>query len=158
MAPAEKAAALRKKRMYLKQRAEEARADGDAGGGAPILAPEPALAPSFDPDVTGHRYRVLEDPSGVIARPVVAESGLDHEDGIDSVQVERSTVVRPRGQYLGGVPLLAWAQVQKDKGQFAFQGECGRRRWCCCLLRLGKRSSLVFGAALEAALELPTSA
>lgn len=57
---------LRKKRMYLKQRAEEARQDAD--GTVPILAPEPALAPSFDPDVTGYRYRVLEDPSGIIAR------------------------------------------------------------------------------------------
>jgi hypothetical protein len=52
--------------MYLKQRSEEARAEGE--GAVPILAPEPALAPTFDPDVTGYRYRVLEDPSGIIAR------------------------------------------------------------------------------------------
>lgn len=64
--PSEQAVQLRKKRMYLKQRAEEARADAE--GTVPILAPEPALAPSFDADVTGYRYRVLEDPSGIIAR------------------------------------------------------------------------------------------
>jgi hypothetical protein len=64
--PSEQAVQLRKKRMYLKQRAEEARADAE--GSVPILAPEPALAPSFDADVTGYRYRVLEDPSGIIAR------------------------------------------------------------------------------------------
>lgn len=41
--------------MYLKQRAEEARADAQEGGAAPIYAPDPALAPSFDPEVTGYR-------------------------------------------------------------------------------------------------------
>jgi hypothetical protein len=35
------------------------------------------------------------------------------------------TILRPRGQYLGGVPAVAWAQVQKDKSQFSFQGEWG---------------------------------
>lgn len=117
----EQAVQLRKKRMYLKQRAEEARQDAD--GTVPILAPEPALAPSFDPDVTGYRYRVLEDPSGIIARPIVSDGAVDHEDGIDSVQVEKQSILRPKGQYLGGVPAVAWAQVQKDKSQFTFQGE-----------------------------------
>ena len=58
---------LRKKRLYLKQRAEEARADASEGS-VPIYAPDPALAPSFDPEVTGYRYKVLEDPTGIIAR------------------------------------------------------------------------------------------
>ena len=58
---------LRKRRMYLKQRQEEARA-ADGEGNVPILAPEPQLAPSFDADVNTHRYRVLEDPTGIIAR------------------------------------------------------------------------------------------
>ena len=53
----------------------------------------------------------------------MADGGIDHEDGIDSVQVEKQMVVRPKGQYLGGVPLVAWVQAQKDKNQFAFQGE-----------------------------------
>lgn len=60
-------AQLRKKRLYLKQRAEEARADASEGS-VPIYAPDPALAPSFDPEVTGYRYKVLEDPAGIIAR------------------------------------------------------------------------------------------
>lgn len=58
---------LRKKRLYLKQRAEEARADANEGS-VPIYAPDPALAPSFDPEVTGYRYKVLEDPTGIISR------------------------------------------------------------------------------------------
>ena len=58
---------LRKKRLYLKQRAEEARADASEGS-VPIYAPDPALAPSFDPEVTGYRYKVLEDPTGIISR------------------------------------------------------------------------------------------
>lgn len=32
------------------------------------------------------------------------------------------SILRPKGQYLGGVPAVAWAQVQKDKSQFSFQG------------------------------------
>jgi hypothetical protein len=50
---------------------------------------------------------------------------VDHEDGIDSVQVEKQAILRPKGQYLGGVPAVAWAQVQKDKSQFSFQGGWG---------------------------------
>lgn len=53
--------------MYLKQRVEEARAE-QGEGSVPIYAPDPALAPSFDPEVTGYRYKVLEDPGGIIAR------------------------------------------------------------------------------------------
>ena len=191
--------------MYLKQRAEEARQDAE--GSVPILAPEPALAPSFDPDVTGYRYRVMEDPSGIIARwvgvwagvwgggwvgemqactqalhrraallqtlplqrlplqfflsslliphspsapcprplclspslppacrPIVSDGAVDHEDGIDSVQVEKQAILRPKGQYLGGVPAVAWAQVQKDKSQFSFQGEWEVERSFGCSL------------------------
>lgn len=32
-------------------------------------------------------------------------------------------MLRPKTQYLGGVPAVAWAVVTKDKQQFAFQGE-----------------------------------
>eukprot|EP00887_Chlorella_sp_A99_P001797 scaffold19.g1797.t1 len=123
---AEQAVALRKKRAYMKQKADEARHDDTQ---VPILAPEPALAPSFDHEVTNYRYRVLEDQSGILTRPVVAEASIDHEDGVESVQasrttrVEKSGVVRPRHQYLGGVPAVAWCQVLKDKQQFSFQGE-----------------------------------
>ena len=31
-------------------------------------------------------------------------------------------ILRPKGQYLGGAPTVAWAQVQKDKAQFTCQG------------------------------------
>lgn len=119
--PHDQTTQLRKKRAYLRQRADEARAGDD--GSAPILAPEPPLAPSFDPEVTGYRYQVLESPSGIIARPIISDGAIDHEDGIDSVQVEKQAVLRPKGQYLGGIPAVAWAQTQKDKTQFSFQGE-----------------------------------
>jgi hypothetical protein len=116
--PAERSAALRQRRMYLKAKAEEARADDAA---VPILAPEPQLGPSFDPDTRSHHYRVLEDPSSVLVRPVVSDAGVDREDGVDSVHVEKQAVLRPRGQYLGGVPFLGYCQVTKDKNQFACQ-------------------------------------
>lgn len=120
MPPAERSAALRRKRMFLKQKAEEARA-GDAS--VPILAPEPQMGPSFDPDTTSHHFKVLEDPSGVLVRPIVSDAGVDHQDGVDTVHIEKQTVLRPRGQYLGGVPFLSYCQVTKDKNQFAFQSQ-----------------------------------
>lgn len=118
--PAEKQAQLRKKRMYLKQKAEEARQE-DAS--VPILAPEPQLGPSFDADVTSHRWKVLEDPTSVLTRPIVSDGGVDHEDGVDSIHMEKQAVLRPKGQYLGGVPTLAFAQITKDKNQLAFQAD-----------------------------------
>jgi hypothetical protein len=120
MPPAEKAAALRKKRMFLKQKAEEARADDSH---VPIPAPEPQLGPSFDADTSSHHYRVLEEPGSLLVRPIVTEGGVDHVEGIDSLHLEKHAVLRPSGQYLGGVPFLVYSQVSKDKNQFAFQSQ-----------------------------------
>lgn len=53
----------------------------------------------------------------VHARPFVEPTGLDHDDGIDGLSTERSIVLRRKGQYLGGIPLFAMAQMQKDKNQ-----------------------------------------
>lgn len=117
---AERSVALRTKRMFIKQKAEEARADDSA---VPIPAPEPQLGPSFDADTSSHHFKVLEDPTGILVRPIVADGGVDHEDGIDSVHVEKQMVLRPKGQYLGGVPFLGFCQVTKDKNQFAFQAQ-----------------------------------
>ena len=44
-------------------------------------------------------------------------TGLDHDDGIDGLSTERSLVLRRKGQFLGGIPLFAMAQMQKDKNQ-----------------------------------------
>ncbi len=44
-------------------------------------------------------------------------TGLDHDDGIDGLSTERSLVLRRKGQYLGGIPVFAMAQMQKDKNQ-----------------------------------------
>uniref|UniRef100_A0A1D2A0U4 AIG1-type G domain-containing protein n=1 Tax=Auxenochlorella protothecoides TaxID=3075 RepID=A0A1D2A0U4_AUXPR len=118
--PAQREFQLRRRRVYLRQRADEARGEENA---VPILAPEPALGPSFDPEVNNHRYRVLESPKALLTRPVIGEGGVDHEDGIDSVQVEKSAILRKRTQFLGGVPTLSWVQVQKDKNSLTFQGE-----------------------------------
>jgi hypothetical protein len=118
--PAERAAALRARRMYLKAKAEEARA---ADAPVPILAPEPQLGPSFDADVGSHHYRVLEDPSSLLVRPMAGEGGVDHEEAVESVHVEKQAVLRPRGQHLGGVPFLGYVQATKDKNQFACQAQ-----------------------------------
>ncbi len=44
-------------------------------------------------------------------------TGLDHDDGIDGLSTERSTVLRRKGQHIGGIPIFAMAQMQKDKNQ-----------------------------------------
>ena len=54
-------------------------------------------------------------------RPYVEANGLDHDDGIDGVTTEKSSVLRRKGQLLGGMPLFASAQMQKDKNQASFQ-------------------------------------
>ena len=52
--------------------------------------------------------------------------GLDHDDGIDGVTTEKSGVLRRPGQLLGGLPVYASAQMQKDKTQASFQARTGR--------------------------------
>ena len=120
MSPDEQAAALRKKRIFLKQKAEEARAQEDP---VPMLAPPPQLGPSFDSDVSSHHFSVYEDPTKVLIRPIVGEGGVDHVEGIDTIHIEKQTVLRPRGRYLGGVPTLAYCQLTKDKDQFNCQSQ-----------------------------------
>jgi hypothetical protein len=120
MSQEEQAAALRKKRVFLKQKAEEARAQDDP---VPMLAPPPQLGPSFDSDISSHHFSVYEDPTKVLIRPIVGEGGVDHVDGIDTIHIEKQTVLRPSGQYLGGVPTLAYCQLTKDKDQFNCQSQ-----------------------------------
>lgn len=57
---------MRKRREFLKLRREEAKADD--GAQVSIPAPDPPLPPTFDADVSGHRYRFLEQPGGWLAR------------------------------------------------------------------------------------------
>ena len=57
---------MRKRREFLKIRREEAKADD--GAQVAIPAPDPPLPPTFDADVSAHRYRFLEQPGGWLAR------------------------------------------------------------------------------------------
>ncbi|KAK9820840.1 hypothetical protein WJX81_004481 [Elliptochloris bilobata] len=117
---------IRKRREFLKAKREEAKQAADDGQNAiqvSIPAPDPPLPPSFDADTHTHRYRFLEQPGGWLARPFVEANGLDHDDGIDGVTTEKSSVLRRKGQLLGGMPIFASAQMQKDKNQASFQGE-----------------------------------
>eukprot|EP01023_Acetabularia_acetabulum_P014984 TRINITY_DN17282_c1_g1_i4.p1 TRINITY_DN17282_c1_g1~~TRINITY_DN17282_c1_g1_i4.p1 ORF type:complete len:560 (-),score=112.08 TRINITY_DN17282_c1_g1_i4:1253-2746(-) len=105
--------ALRKRREYLKQRADEVK-QGEAQVAVP--APEPPLPPSFVVDYPSHKYRYLERQTGWIARPMVEQAGLDHQDGVEGAHFEKQAVLRPHGQYLGGAPAFMMAQFKKDKG------------------------------------------
>ena len=95
-----------------------------AGGGPAMLpSPEPALTPTFDPPVNGHRYAHLESSEGWVSRPQVEPTALDHDDGVEGMVAERHGMLRRPGAYLGGVPFLAWAQVHKDKNSFMLQSQ-----------------------------------
>lgn len=114
----------RKRREFIKLKAEEAKMTEEDAGNVAITAPEPPLPPSFDPSETVlHRYRYLESNSGWIVRPILQQQTVDHDDGIDGVALERSLMTRSRGQFLGGVPTFVMAQVQKDKQNMNLQSE-----------------------------------
>ncbi|CAL5224470.1 g7162 [Coccomyxa viridis] len=106
---------MRKRREFLKMKREEAKQE--EGAQVAIPAPDPPLPPTFDADINSHRYRFLEAPGGWLARPFVEPTGLDHDDGIDGLSTERGIVLRRKGQHIGGIPVFAVAQMQKDKNQ-----------------------------------------
>ena len=47
--------------------------------------------------------------------------GPDHDDGVEGMSTEKSTVIRKKGQYLGGIPAAVHFQLQKDKTSFSVQ-------------------------------------
>ena len=106
---------LQRRRELLAKRREELNREG-AGGPCPLFSPEPPLPPSFD-EVPEHayRYRDLDEGGSWITRPFVEPTPLDHDDGIDGVQVERSSMLRRRHELLDGVPCRVFGQFQKDK-------------------------------------------
>mmetsp|Transcript_21143 Transcript_21143/g.58671 ORF Transcript_21143/g.58671 Transcript_21143/m.58671 type:complete len:366 (-) Transcript_21143:146-1243(-) len=114
---------LRRRKEYEKMRADEAKADADSKTQVSVPAPDPALQPTFDSDNNGHRYRFLESAGGWIVRPFVEAHGVDHDDGVEGFSCEKGAMLRPRGQYLGGIPANAMFQLQKDKNLFSFNGE-----------------------------------
>ena len=60
-------------------------------------------------------------------------TGLDHDDGIDGLSTERSLVLRRKGQHIGGIPVFALVQMQKDKNQQMLN--VGTLSSCPCLMR-----------------------
>lgn len=56
-----------------------------------------------------------------ICRARQEQNCFDHTDGYDSLTTERSTVFRPSGKDLGGVPASAHAIIQKDKNTTLIQ-------------------------------------
>eukprot|EP00873_Tetraselmis_striata_P028343 jgi/Tetstr1/448607/TSEL_035856.t1 len=114
---------MRKRKEYEKMRAEEAKADAESKTQVAVPAPDPALQPTFDSDSNGHYYRFLEAAGGWVVRPFVEAHGVDHDDGVEGFSCEKGTMLRPRDQYLGGVPTNVMAQLQKDKNNFSVNGE-----------------------------------
>lgn len=73
------------------------------------------------------------------------QHSLDHDDGIDGFSCERTFMLRPRKQVLGGAPAMVMAQIHKDKNIFTLQVRaycllaCPSQLLETCLLVLGTR-------------------
>lgn len=121
--PEQRTEELRRRRELVSKRREELGREG-AGGGCPLYSPEPPLGPSFDevPE-HAHRYRDYDDAGSWITRPFVEPTPLDHDDGIDGVQAERTTMLRRRSALIDGVPVRVFGQFQKDKEKTTVHAE-----------------------------------
>ena len=58
------------------------------------------------------------------ARPVMDPNGFDHDDGMNAFTVEKSTMIRKRGTYVGGAPAYLMAQVHKERDMFNVVVSC----------------------------------
>lgn len=114
---------LRRRKELVNRRREELHREG-AGGPCPLFSPEPPLTASFDevPE-HAHRYRDVEDAGSWITRPFIEPTPLDHDDGIDGVQAERSLMLRRRSALIDGVPCRVFGQFQKDKDKTTVHAE-----------------------------------
>ena len=114
---------LRRRKELVNKRREEQGREG-AGGACPLYSPEPPLGPTFDevPE-HAHRYRGYDDAGSWITRPFVEPTPLDHDDGIDGVQAERTTMLRRRNKLIDGVPVRVFSQFQKDKDKTTVHAE-----------------------------------
>ncbi|KAL3138742.1 Translocase of chloroplast 159, chloroplastic, variant 2 [Trebouxia sp. C0010 RCD-2024] len=110
---------MRLRREYSRMRSDDAKAEAGASQtGTP--APDIPLQPTFDAENNSHRYRYMEPPpDAALCRPVMEPNGFDHDDGMNAFSVDKSTVIRKRGVYVGGAPAFLMAQVQKDRDMFS---------------------------------------
>ena len=46
-------------------------------------------------------------------------NGFDHDDGMNAFTVEKSTVIRKKGVYVGGAPAYLMTQVHKERDLFS---------------------------------------
>ena len=46
-------------------------------------------------------------------------NGFDHDDGMNAFTVEKSTVIRKKGVYVGGAPAYLMSQVHKERDLFS---------------------------------------
>ena len=119
----QRAQEIRRRQDLLARRREERNREG-AGSACPLYSPDPPLTPSFDevPELA-HRYRDYDEAGSWITRPFVEPTPLDHDDGIDGVQAERTSMLRRRNALLDGVPCRVFGQFQKDKGKTTVHAE-----------------------------------
>lgn len=96
----------------------------------PMLLPEPQLGPTFDPELNSWRYQVYEDPTIFMVRPIVnGDGGVDHQETVETVHLEKHGFIRKPGQKILGAPYMSWFQTTKDKNQFTFQTEHEASYW-----------------------------
>lgn len=64
-------------------------------------------------------------------RPVMDPNGFDHDDGMNAFTVEKSTVIRKKGVYVGGAPAYLMTQVHKERDLFSVVVSLFLALWPC---------------------------
>ncbi|XAR72726.1 Small monomeric GTPase [Bertholletia excelsa] len=86
--------------------------NGEESGGVvsfPVPMPDLALTAALDYDNPRHQYDYIDSPNQWVVRPVLDNSGWDHDIGYEGVNVERLFVVKQE------IPVSFSGQVTKNK-------------------------------------------
>jgi hypothetical protein len=111
-------------RKELKMRKMEENRSSQIASNFFVMAPEPPLPLSFEHrEIDLHRYRYLENRAGWLTRPQINHQANELEDEIEGVIAERSIMLRPMGECIGGLPCHCYAIMSKGKNSGSFHGE-----------------------------------
>lgn len=107
--------------LYLKKQLKEElqkekKDEGDPP--EPVVLPDMAVPPSFDPSNPLHRYRCLVNSDRWLTRPVLDPHGWDHDVGFDGINLEGQTQVNEN------LHTSVTGQFSKDKREFNVQSAC----------------------------------
>ncbi|XP_023759969.1 translocase of chloroplast 90, chloroplastic [Lactuca sativa] len=105
-------------KKQLKEELQREKTDDRDPPPEPVVLPDMAVPPSFDPGNPLHRYRCLVNSDRWLTRPVLDPHGWDHDVGFDGINLEGQTQVNEN------LHASVTGQVSKDKREFNVQSAC----------------------------------